>query len=403
MALYNFRAKKTKGAEEVVVEGSVEADSENIASEILEERGLVVLFLEEKKKTSIFSMALSRGVKPKDLVIFARQLSVLISAQVPLVFALRDLGKQDLNIKLKSALLEIATEVEGGIKFSEALTHYPKIFSNFFINIVKSGESSGRLEEVLIYLADQLEKDYEIKSKIKGAMIYPVFIISGMVLLGVFMMIFVVPKLTEMLDQTGGELPLSTRILKGVSDLFVNYWWLLVLIVGALIGIFILVKRDKRGAKLIDIILLRLPIFGKLMGHILIIRFVHSLRTLLLGGLDIIEGLKISGTILDNIVYKELLAETVLVVEDGGAIADTFEKSKYIPKIVPQMLKTGEESGDLVNILEKISKFYSREVDDLIRNLMALLEPAIMVVLGLGVGVMIAAVILPMYQISSNI
>jgi type IV pilus assembly protein PilC len=400
MAQYNFRAKKVD--DNALTEGVVDAETENLASAILEERGFVVLFLEERKRTSILMLALGGGVKTKDVVIFARQLSVLISAQVPLVQALREISKQDINKKLKKTLAELSTEIEGGIRFSEALAHYPKIFNNFFVNIVKSGESSGRLEEVLIYLADQLEKDYEIRGKIKSALIYPTFIVGGMVVLGVFMMIFVVPKLTDMLGQTGVALPWSTQLLISFSQVFQVYWWALLLGVGFLVACFVAFKKTPSGAKSLDILKLRLPIFGNLIKYILIIRLVHSLRTLLLGGIDIIEGLKISATILDNIVYKELMAETVLNVEDGGQIAETFEKSKYIPKIVSQMMRTGEESGDLAMILEKISKFYTREVDDLIRNLMALMEPIIMVVLGGAVGVMIAAIILPMYQVSSG-
>ncbi len=401
MAQYNFRARKID--EDALIEGVVEAETENLASAILEERGFVVLFLEQKKKTSALFMALGGGVKTKDVVILARQLSVLISAQVPLVQALREITKQDINKKLKKTLAEIATEIEGGIKFSEALAHYPKIFNNFFINIVKSGESSGRLEEVLIYLADQLEKDYEIKGKIKSALIYPTFIVGGMLVLGFFMMIFVVPKLTDMLSQTGAQLPWSTKMLVGISEIFQVYWWAILLGVVLLGVIFVMFKKTPKGAKFIDVVKLRLPVFGNLFKYILIIRFVHSLRTLLLGGIDIIEGLKISATILDNIVYKELLSETVLTVEDGGQISETFEKNKYVPKIVSQMMRTGEESGDLSTILDKISKFYVRELDDVIRNMMALMEPIIMVVLGGAVGIMIAAVILPMYQMSSAV
>lgn len=401
MAQYTFRAKKAD--EDALIEGTVEAETENLASEILEERGLVVLFLEQKKRASVLSLVIGGGVKAKDLVILSRQLSVLISAQMPLVRALRDVTKQDINKKLKKALAEIATEVEGGIKLSESLAHYPKIFDNFFVNIIKSGESSGRLQEVLLYLADQLEKDYEIKSKIKSALIYPAFIVSGMAVLGAFMMIFVVPKLTDMLTQTGGALPFSTRMLIGLSGVFTGYWWALLLGIAALAGGFIAIKKNPRGSRYFDLIKLKLPIFGNLFKYILIIRFVHSLRTLLLGGLDIIEAMRISATILDNKIYQELIAETVAVVEDGGSIADTFEKNKFVPKIVSQMIRTGEESGDLAGILDKISQFYSREVDEVIRNMMALMEPVIMVILGLAVGLMIAAIILPMYQISSNI
>ncbi|MBU1132567.1 type II secretion system F family protein [Patescibacteria group bacterium] len=399
MPIYNFRAKKVD--EEEFIEGSVEAESESLASEILEERGLIVLSIEQKKK-NLFELDFLERVNTKDLVIFARQLSVMISAQVPLVQSLKDIVKQDINKKLKRVVAEVATEVEGGIKFSEALARHSKFFDNFFVNIVRSGESSGRLEEVLMYLADQLEKDYEMKGKIKGAMIYPAFIVSGMMVLGIFVMVFIIPKMTEMLAQTGAELPLSTRILKGLSDFLVQYGWMLLMFAIIFAVIARMVIKTESGRRSVDLLKLNLPIFGKLNQYILVIRFVRGLRTLLLGGVDIVEALNITAALVDNLIYRDLILEAVSVIEDGGSMSETFEKSKYVPKIVSQMLRTGEETGKVDMVLEKISQFYSREVDSLIGNLMALMEPIIMVVLGVAVGVMIAAVVMPMYQVSTN-
>jgi type IV pilus assembly protein PilC len=276
------------------------------------------------------------------------------------------------------------------------------VFDNFFINIIRSGETSGRLEEVLLYLADQLEKDYELKAKIKGAMIYPAFIVSGMIGLGIFMMIFIVPKLTEMLVQSGAELPLATKILKGSSDFLLVYGWILLVIIIA--GVFIgraWLKTDT-GEKVFDRFKLKLPIFGNLFKYILIINFCQGLRTLILGGIDLVESLKISSAIMDNRVYKDLILQAVHDVEEGGNISTTFEKTNDVPKIVPQMIKTGEETGKLEMVLEKVGQFYRREVDNLVANMMSLMEPIIMVLLGGAVGLMVAAIIMPMYQVSTN-
>jgi type IV pilus assembly protein PilC len=356
----------------------------------------------QKKKWLAVIDSYLNTVKPKELVIFARQLSVLISADVAVVNALKDVAKQTVNINFRRIILEVASEVEGGVKFSEALAHYPKQFDNFFVNIIKSGEATGRLEEVLLYLADQLEKDYDLRSKIKGALIYPTFVVGGLVVIGVLMMIFVVPKLTEMLSQTGAELPTSTRILKGTSDFLVYYWWILLLIVIGVVFLGRYVLKTKVGRAIFDRTMLKLPVFGKLIRYILIVRFVQSFKTLLKGGVTVVGSLEISSSMLSNVVYKNLVLETIEVVNDGGSIAKTFGQSKYMPKMVSQMIATGEDTGKIDEVLEKIGEFYTREINNLINNLMSLMEPLIMVILGLAVGVMIAAIILPMYQISTN-
>ncbi|MEK7511436.1 MAG: type II secretion system F family protein, partial [Patescibacteria group bacterium] len=271
-----------------------------------------------------------------------------------------------------------------------------------FVNIVKSGEVSGRLEEVLLYLADQVEKDYDLQSKIRGAMIYPAFIIISLVVIGVLMMAFVVPKLIEMLAQSGAELPLSTKILKGISDFVVELWWLkLIVVVGAIIvGYYGL--KTAIAQRILDQIKLRLPVFGKLFNYVAIVKFSRGLRTLILGGVDLVSALEVTALMVDNTRYRELIQKTKKTVENGGKLGEVFEKDKLMPKMVSQMLSTGEETGRVEMTLDKLAQFYSREVNNLIANLMSLLEPFIMIVLGVAVALMIAAIILPMYQVSTN-
>ncbi|MEK7159300.1 MAG: type II secretion system F family protein [Patescibacteria group bacterium] len=399
MSIYNYRVKK---ADDEFSEGLVEAESESIAVDILEQRGLRVLFLEEKRRSWATMNIVIERIKAKDLVIFSRQLSILISAQVPVTAALKDVIEQTNNKKFKKIIAEVASQVEGGIKLSEALAHFPKIFDNFFVNIVKSGEVSGRLEEVLLYLADQVEKDYDLQSKIRGAMIYPAFIIISLVVIGVLMMAFVVPKLIEMLAQSGAELPLSTKILKGISDFVVELWWLkLIVVVGAIIvGYYGL--KTAIAQRILDQIKLRLPVFGKLFNYVAIVKFSRGLRTLILGGVDLVSALEVTALMVDNTRYRELIQKTKKTVENGGKLGEVFEKDKLMPKMVSQMLSTGEETGRVEMTLDKLAQFYSREVNNLIANLMSLLEPFIMIVLGVAVALMIAAIILPMYQVSTN-
>jgi type IV pilus assembly protein PilC len=400
MALYNYRVKKRD--EDDLMEGLVEADSESMAVDILEEKGYFVLYLEPKKRGFASLKLTLGGVSAKDLVIFSRQLSILISAGVAVVDALQDVVAQTKNVKLKKAILKVSSEVEGGVKFSEALSHYPKVFDSFFINIIKSGEVSGRLQEVLIYLADQLEKDYDLKSKIKGALIYPAFVVGSLVVIGVLVMMFVVPKLTDMLTQTGAELPFTTRMLMGLSDFFLGFWWLvLIFLVGFGVAGYFIVKSP-RGRAIIDNIKLHLPVFGKMFNSIAVIKFTRSLKTLSLGGVDLVQGLEITAEMVGNTVYRGLILETKEVVEGGGSIGEVFSNNKNVPKMLPQMLETGEDTGRIDDVLTKISEFYTREVNNLIANMMSLLEPFIMITLGVAVGLMITAVIMPMYEISTN-
>lgn len=399
MSIYNYRAKKSN---DEFSEGLVEADSESIAVDVLESRDLRVLFLEEKKRSWANMEIVLERITAKDLVIFSRQLSILISAQVPVVNALKDVIEQTKNRKFKKIIAEVAAEVEGGIRFSEALAHFPKVFDNFFVNIVKSGEVSGQLEEVLIYLADQVEKDYDLKSKVRGAMIYPAFILSSLVIVGILMMAFVVPKLIEMLAQSGAELPFATRVLKSISDFVISYWWLKLIILASLIAVASFGLKTPISRRMMDQIKLRLPVFGKLYNYVAIIKFSRSLRTLILGGVDLVGALGVTALMVDNVKYRGLIEKTQKTVESGGKLGEVFEKDKVVPKMVSQMLSTGEETGRVEMTLDKLAQFYSREVNNLIANMMSLLEPFIMIVLGVVVALMIGAIILPMYEVSTK-
>jgi type II secretory pathway component PulF len=326
----------------------------------------------------------------------------MISADVPVVQSLKVLVRQTANARLRTVVANLAADVEGGTKFSIALSRYPKVFSDFFINIVRSGETTGKLDEVLDYLATEQEKDYDLQSKIKGAMIYPAFILFGLVTVGIVMMIFVIPKLTDVLKESGTALPLSTRILIGTSDLMKNYWWALAIAaVGIVSGIRYLITFPL-GRKYWDTLKLKLPIFGGLFKRIYMVRFTRGLTTLLTGGVEIVGSLKIAGEIVGNAVYKDLIFETMREVEDGNPITTVFARSKEIPVMVTQMLGIGEQTGKIDVILERITDFYTRETENMVRNLTTIMEPLIMLVMGVAVGIMVAAVILPMYSLATQ-
>lgn len=400
--LFDYRARNKIGR---IIRGAVEAETEAAALDILKDQDLSVISLEVKKREflkALKEIKIFARVPIRDLVIFSRQLSVMISAEVPIVQALRVLVWQTTNPTLKEIVVNLADEVEGGAKLSLALSRYPKVFSDFFVNIVRSGETTGKLDEVLEYLATQQEKDYDLISKIKGAMIYPVFILSALVAVGIVMMIFVIPKLTAVLKESGAELPLSTRILITTSDFMKGYWWLLlIIIVGIIIGIRYLISYPQ-GRKYWDFLKIKLPIFGQLFQKIYIIRFTRSFLTLITGGVEIVQSLKIVAEVIGNAVYRDLILKTIKEVEDGNPIITIFAKSKEMPPMVTQMLGIGEQTGKINVILSKLTDFYSRELDNLVRNLVTIMEPLIMITMGVAVGIMVSAIILPMYNLATQ-
>ncbi|MBU4257249.1 type II secretion system F family protein [Patescibacteria group bacterium] len=401
MAVFKYKALDREGK---IKQGLVEAVSENMAAEALRERGFSIVSIKERSvfKGAKQGFALFNRIKSKDLVIFSRQFAVMISANVAMVQALKIVAEQTDNLKLKAVVLEVSNEVDSGSKLSDALAKRPQVFSNFFISVIRSGETSGKLDEVLNYLADEMEKDYDMTSKIKGAMIYPAFVFCGLGAVGIIMMVFVIPKLTGILQETGAELPFATRILIGTSGFLQNYWWLLIIIiVGLIFGVRFLISTSQ-GRKYLDILKLKLPVFGKLFQKIYLVRFTRSLNTLIVGGVAISNSLKITSEVVSNTVYQRLIEETIKEVEDGNSISSVFINSKEIPKMVSQMMSIGEKTGKLDLILERLTDFYAKEVTNTVANLMTLMEPLIMVIIGVAVGIMVAAVIMPMYNLAGQ-
>lgn len=343
-----------------------------------------------------------RGVPERDLAIFARQLSVLVGAEIPMVRTLRIAAAQTENLYLRKIAAVIASEVEGGRAFSEALEAYPRVFSGFIVNMVRSGETSGRLAEVLDYIADEQEKNYDLKTKVRGAFAYPAFIVCGMTVVGFIMMVFVIPKLTEVLRESGARLPLTTRMLIAVSGFMAAWWWLILIVTAVAVVALTLAVSRPRGRRVFDGLKLRVPIFGGLLRRIAIVRFARSMETLLAGGVDVPDALAVAAEVAGNARYRDLILETRRQVQDGHSIATVFAASALVPPMLPQLLAVGEETGRLAEVLRRLGQFYGREVGNLITNLTSLIEPVIMVILGVGVGAMVSAVILPMYNLASQ-
>jgi len=386
------------------VSGVVDGANEDVALDTLTDQGLLVLSLQSRDHKKGFSteITLFQRVKVKDVVIFSRQLAVMVSATLPVVQAIRILVNQIENVALKIVASEVADDVDGGARLSDALAKHPKVFSNFYVSMVRSGETAGKMDEVLNYLADQQEKDFDLMSKTRGAMIYPAFILFGLLVVGFLMMVFVVPKLTAILEESGGELPLATNVLIKTSDVFSSFWWVFILIV---VGLYVGLKyyrKTEAGKKQTDYLVLKAPMFGPLIFQkIYLVRFTRSLATLVTGGVSITEALKIAGDVVGNAVYKDVITKTIKEVEDGNSIASVFRDSSVVPNMVSQMLAVGEQTGRIDMVLTKISDFYSREVDNAVANLVTLIEPLILMVMGVAVGFMVAAILLPLYNMTS--
>ncbi len=400
MPIYKYVAEDSKGK---IKRGTQVGLSDNEVTFKLRKRDLNPTSI--TNITNTFESKLQMFISPikgKDLVIFSRQFSVMISANVPVVESLLILVDQTNNISLKNMLSEIAFEVDGGAFLSDAFAKRPKIFTDFFVNIVRSGESSGKLDEVLDYLADEMEKGYDMVAKIKGAMIYPVFIMVGLAAVSVVLMIYVIPNLTSILSETGMELPLSTRIVIWASDFLKSYIILIALALGGLVFLIRMYLKTYNGKRNIDIVKLRMPIFGTLFKYIYLMRFTRSLSTLLKGGVTITRALEITAEVVGNTIYKELILATLESINDGNPLATVLESSNYVPKMVPQMIAVGEKTGKIDTVLDRITTFYDREASNMLDNLSKLMEPLIMVIMGVGVGIMVAAVIMPMYNMANQ-
>lgn len=401
MALFQYKAISPQGA---VSRGVVESPNLAAASEVLEEKNLVVLQLRQTTKVRASVSGFSLGfIKQKDIVMLARQMSVMIAATVPIVPALRILSAQTEQPKLKAVTREMADDVDGGLQISQAFAKHPRYFSRFFVAMIRSGETSGRLDEVLNYLADQMEKDYDLTSRIRGAMVYPAFIIVSLIAVAIIMMIFVIPKMSGLLLESGAQLPLQTRVLIGTSNFIATYWWALAIVVVGILIVLRLWVQSKSGRVAWDQILLRLPVFGLITQKIIIVRMCRSLSTLIRGGVSISAALEITSEVVDNAAFRDILTKTIKEVQDGNSITTVMMQSKIVPRIVAEMMSIGEKSGKIDEILERLSAFYDREVSALVASLTSLIEPIIMVVMGVGVAFMVMAVLMPMFQLANAI
>lgn len=381
--------------------GVIEASNKEVAASLLQKQGFYLTFLEEVGEKPFYARKIKffSKVSRKDIVIFSRQLSILFKSQVPLLEALRTLARQAKE-PFKEKIVKISEEIEGGSSLSNALSFYPEIFSSLYVNMIKSGEASGKLSEVLIYLADHSEKDYELNSKLKGAMIYPAFILGVLFLVGLIMIYYVLPQLTGVLKEIGGNLPFLTKVIIALSD-FVKTKGYLIFIPLILVALYLQrYIKTKEGKRVFDEFSLKVPVFGSFFKMVNLSRFAENLSTLISGGLPIAKALEITESIVDNTLYKEMIFETKEAVRRGETISSVLEKyPEIVPPLVTQMAIVGERTGRLDNALKNVVDFYQKEVERGVDRLVSLIEPILLIFLGSIVGIFVAAILLPIYNI----
>jgi len=384
------------------VKGKVEAQNKIAAVETLRTRSLFVINLHEESDsflgplTNIFS-----GIKADDTVNFTRQLATMITAGLPLTEALNILEQQGKPAVIKM-ISEILREVEGGSTFAKALEKFPKVFNKIYTQLVKAGEAAGVLDDVMNRLADNMEKDKEFRAKVKGALIYPVIVVIAMIIVAGVMMVFVIPKLMEMYQDFGADLPFTTQVLITLSNFMVKAWPLFILTVGG--GLFALRSwgKTKTGARKINRFIFKIPIFGKLQQKIILTELSRTMALLLGAGISLLQALEIIAGASNSILYQEALAEAKKKVEKGVGLSQALASPLLFPVILTQMISVGEETGKLDEVLQKVSVYFQSESEHEVKNLTTAIEPLIMIVLGIGVAFMVIAIIMPIYNLTSQ-
>lgn len=401
--LFSYKAIDATGATR---DGTVDAISLESAIETVEARGYKIVSISPLKNTSsILDIDITwfERVSTKEIVILSRQIATLFEAQVSALRIFRLLGAEAENPKLQRIMSDVSNDLQGGSSISRALAQHPDVFTPFYISMVKAGEESGTLEKTFMFLADYLDRTYEIISKARNALIYPAFVISIFVGVMVLMLTLVIPSISVILEDSGQELPIYTKIVIGLSDFLRNYMgFIIVLLVmfGVVVWQF---QKTEAGKRTIDEFKLSIPIIGSLYEKLFLTRICDNLSTMLTSGISMVQALEVTAEVVDNRVYKEIIEDTIVSVKGGRSFADSISEYPEIPSILAQMSKVGEETGKLGDILNTLSTFYRREVNNTVDTLISLIEPAMIVLLGLGVGVLLASVLMPIYNITGAI
>ncbi|OGG62594.1 hypothetical protein A3I46_02460 [Candidatus Kaiserbacteria bacterium RIFCSPLOWO2_02_FULL_54_13] len=400
--LFKYHAIDADGHER---DGTIEAPSQEVAVSALQRRNLIVSVIDFAEKKSLLKLDIPffSRVSNKDVVILSRQIATLFEAQVSTLRIFRLLAGEIENKQLAAIISSVGDDIQGGSPISKALARHPKVFSDFYVHMVRAGEESGKLSEIFNYLADYLDRSYDIMSKTENALIYPIFVITVFFAVMALMLTMVIPKISAILVDSGQAIPIYTKIVIGVSNFFVNYG-VFALIVLIALGFYVWkLGKTKHGRLVLDGLKLSVPYVGDLYRKLYLSRIADNFSTMLLSGVSVIAAIDITATVVGNAEYEAILAEVSADVKGGSSISDALARHPGIPGIMVAMTKVGEESGELGKILSTLAKFYGREVSNAVDTLVGLIEPIMIVLLGLGVGILLAAVLIPIYNLAGAI
>jgi type IV pilus assembly protein PilC len=396
MITYKYEARDTATGKKI--SGVVQADSEKSVALSIKEQGLALLSVQAESEGIGLSKLFKKRISTKDKVIFSRQLSTLINAGLPLVQSLRSVLDQTRNDKLKVVIADVITRVEGGVAFSAALSAYPNVFNQVFLSLIAAGETSGTLDTSLERLADQQEKDAELISKVRGALIYPVVVMLVMGGVVGFMIVGVLPQVKELYEGLPGtSLPFITVALLFVSDLVIKFWWAMLIVLGIIGFTGSKWARTLGGKSAIDAAKTRVPVFGMLFRKLYMARFARTSATLVSSGVPIIQTLEVTGRAIDNVHIERSLAAATEKVKGGKALSVSLEGDSNFLELVPQMIKIGEDSGAIEQMLDRVANFYEKEVDNAVKSISTIIEPVLMIILGVVALIIVGAILLPIY------
>ena len=399
MKRFNYKAKDKKTGK--IIKAAIQAENEQTAGRLLLEQGYTPLSITEEG-TGLFG---GKGrVTTKDRIMFTRQLSTLIGAGLPLATSLRTVIEQTESKSMKQIAEEILTNVESGKTLFESFSAHPAVFNGVYTALIQAGETSGTLDMALKRLADQEEKDAAMLSKIKGALVYPGIILVVIIAVLAFMMIMVVPQVKNLYEDMGEELPGLTQSLVDISDFFANFWWLVLIVVGSIVGsIYFFIKSTPAGRKAMDSVKIHVPLFGALFRKLYVSRFARTAEMLLATGVPMLDSVKIAINATGNVVIEEEYSKALEIIKGGKALSESLKDREYMLPLVPQMASIGEESGKIDEMLGKAASVYENELDEQINSISTMIEPILMVIMAGLIGVVVGGTLLPIYSLVNRI
>jgi len=399
--LFNYNAITNTGEKKT---GNVEAPSKDLAIGAIQRRGLIITSIsEDEGKKGLFDFSFRKNISSKDVVIMSRQISTLFEAQVSALKAFNLLATNTENQALVRVLNNVSEDIQSGLSISMSLSKHPDVFSDFYVNMVKSGEESGKLTQVFSYLADYLDRQYQLTSKTKNALIYPSFVMGVFFIVMIMMFVFIVPKLAVMIKESGQVVPVSTAIVMWFSDFLIKYGlFLLAAVVIFALYIYRMTKTEK-GQKYLDNLKIQTPVFKNIYSKLYLSRIADNMDTMLSSGIPIIRAIEITSAVVGNRVFEDILKESMEAVKSGSSFSDALARHPEIPAIMAGMVRVGEETGSMGSILKTLGHFYNREVNDAVDTMVSLIEPIMIIALGLGVGLLLTSILSPIYNIAGGI